>query len=123
MTPAPNKTVYRASTTGVDVDAVYRTLRLLNAVTSWADPTRTLYQLGNCQVEVVDSATPAVLFVSGPTEDDARNAIARLGYGPQGVTITAIQPERPKGARMIPGHSGTTIYLEQTETENEEGAK
>jgi hypothetical protein len=73
--------------TDIDPDAVYRTLRLLNAVKSWAHPTFTLYQLGSCTVEVFDRTT-TTLFVSGPSEDETRNAIARLGFDPERVTIT-----------------------------------
>lgn len=94
---APEKIVYRASISGIDPDEAYRALRLANAVKSWADPTRTLYQLGACAVEVFDQAKPAVLFVSGPTEDDARNTVARLGYGPDGVNVTPIHLEQPRG--------------------------
>lgn len=99
MTTASEKVVYRASMSGIDPDGAYRALRLAKAVKSWADPTRTLYQLGACTIEVFEQADSAVLLASGPTEDDARNAVARLGYGPDGVTVTPIHPERPRGRR------------------------
>jgi hypothetical protein len=87
-----NAIEYRASTTGVDVDEVYRSLRDARAVKSWVDPFRLLYRLGQCTVETFDAyhGKPSVLFVSGPTEADARTGMARLGYGQEGVTVTEV---------------------------------
>lgn len=92
MTTSPEKTAHRVSQTGVDVDAVYRTLQMLNATKSCADPTRTIYQLGNCKVEVCDTAGTAALVVAGPTEEDALNGLAQLGYGPDRVNVMALHP-------------------------------
>lgn len=87
-----NTIEYRASKTGVDVDQVYRSLRDAQAVKSWADTSRLLYRLGHCTVETFDAnhGKPSVLFVSGPTEADARTGMARLGYGQEGVTVTEV---------------------------------
>jgi hypothetical protein len=87
-----NAIEYRASKAGVDVDQVYRSLRAAQAVKSWVEPCRLLYQLDHCTVEAFDAnhGKPSVLFVSGPTEADARTGMARLGYRQEGVTVTEV---------------------------------
>jgi hypothetical protein len=80
---------YRWSLAGIDPDDAHRAVRRANAVVSWADPGRTLYQLADCRVEVADFPT-AVLLIDGPDEDAVRAAAARLGYRDLDGTVSTL---------------------------------
>jgi hypothetical protein len=80
--------IHRWSLADTDLDHARRAVRRANAVTSRADPGRTLYWLADCWVEVCEPAAPMPL-IDGTDEHTVRDAATRLGYNDRdGIVFT-----------------------------------
>lgn len=87
-----SESAYRAAVLGVDPDLVHKSVRFANGFRFCADPTRELFQLGHATVEVHPHGKEWVMLVNAGSEEEVRNAVARLGWDPN-VDVTEVKPE------------------------------
>lgn len=81
---------WRVRLHGIDPDTAYRSVRAVHGFRSWADPQRTLYQVGTSTIEVYEQGNTGTLLINDANQVALVNTAARLGYPPETLTPTPI---------------------------------